>query len=92
MTARLSLAARLDLPAAKPLSEAIRAEAGKDLELDASAVTHLGGLCLQVLIATATAWRAAGKALTIAAPSEDFTAALSVFGLSEQALVSETHA
>lgn len=92
MTARVSLAARLDLPAARPLAAALKAQEGKDIEIDAGAVTHLGGLCLQVLIAAALAWRAAGKSLTFSAQSEDFTSALSVFGLPQEALISETHA
>jgi chemotaxis protein CheX len=92
MTARVALAARLDLPAAAPLAEEIRARAGSDIEIDASAVSHLGGLCLQVLIAAAAAWREAGNALTVSAMSEDFTAALAVFGLTPEALISEKHA
>ena len=92
MTARLALAARLDLPAAAPLADEIRASAGNDLEIDAGAVSHLGGLCLQVLIAAAAAWRDAGNALTVSAMSEEFTAALAVFGLAPEALISEKHA
>ena len=91
MTARIELAPRLDLPAAAPLAEALKAHTGTDVEIDAGAVTHLGGLCLQVLIAAA-AWREAGHALTFTARSEDFTEALSVFGLTQEALVSETNA
>ncbi len=92
MTAPIALAARLDLPAAGPLAEEIRARAGTDLEIDAGAVSHLGGLCLQVLIAAAAAWREAGNALSISAMSEDFTAALAVFGLTPEALISEKNA
>ena len=92
MTARIELAPRLDLPAARPLALALKAHTGKNVEIDAGAVTHLGGLCLQVLIAAAVAWRAAGHSLTFAALSEDFTEALSVFGLTQEALVSETNA
>ena len=92
MTARITLAPRLDLPAATPLAEALKAHAGTDVDIDAGAVTHLGGLCLQVLIAAAAAWREAGHALTFSARSEDFTEALSVFGLTHEALVSETNA
>ena len=92
MTAQIALDARLDLPAATPLAEALKAEAGNDLQLDAGAVTHLGGLCLQVLMAAAETWRGTGKALTFSARSEDFDSALAVFGLTPEALISETKA
>ena len=92
MTTRIELAPRLDLPAARPLAEALKARSGTDVVIDAGAVTHLGGLCLQVLVAAALAWREAGRSLTFAALSEDFTEALSVFGLTQEALVSETNA
>ena len=90
MTAQIALDARLDLPAAAPLAEALRARTGENLDIDAGAVTHLGGLCLQVLMAAAEAWRSSGNALTFSARSEDFDSALAVFGLTPEALISET--
>ena len=80
MTAQLTLPARLDLTAAKPLAQDIAALTG-DLELDASQVTHLGGLCLQVLLAAAQSCQASGRGFQVTAPSEDFDAALSMFGV-----------
>lgn len=92
MRGALSLAARLDLPAAKPLAEALLAERGHDLTIDAGQVTHLGGLCLQVLASAARTWAGDGKALSVSPRSEDFDNALAVFGLEPDALQSETRA
>ncbi len=89
MTAPVPLAPRLDLPAARPLSEAIRARAGQPLDLDAGDVVHLGGLCLQVLLAAAASWRAAGQQLHIRPRSQAFEEALATFGLAPSALESE---
>ncbi len=80
MTAQLTLPARLDLTAAKPLARDLSALTG-NLELDASGVTHLGGLCLQVLLAAAQSCQADGRGFAISAPSDDFDAALSMFGV-----------
>ena len=80
MTAQLTLPARLDLTAARPLAKDISALTG-DLELDASQVKHLGGLCLQVLLAAAQTSQANGHGFAISAPSEDFDAALAMFGI-----------
>lgn len=78
----LILAERLDLTAAAPLAEAIRARRdGGPLRLDAGAVDHLGGLCLQVLLAAAADWRARGPGWTIAPRSAAFDRALAVFGI-----------
>lgn len=91
MTAPLSLAPRLDLPAANPLAEAIRARTGQALDLDAGNVAHLGGLCLQVLLAAAASWRAAGQPLRISPRSQAFEEALAMFGLAPAQLESGQH-
>jgi chemotaxis protein CheX len=82
MTAPFVLPARLDLSAAAPLRDALVGRRGGDLELDAGAVAHLGGLCVQLLLAAAVSWRAAGHSLTLASRSQAFDEALSLFGLS----------
>lgn len=89
MTAELSLSPRLDLAAARPLAQAILAERGKDLMIDAGKVTHLGGLCLQVLASAAMTWRGDGRALALSPRSGDFDAALAIFGLAPASLSSE---
>lgn len=77
----ITLAPRLDLGQAAPLAAALRSHAGSDVVLDASAVTHLGGLTLQVLASAAQTARAAGQGFTITPRSEAFDEALVLFGL-----------
>lgn len=79
--AALVLADRLDLTAAGALAAAIRARRGGPLRLDAGAVAHLGGLCLQVLLAGAADWRARGAGWAIDPRSRAFDRALTVFGV-----------
>lgn len=89
MTGALALAPRLDLRAAAPLAGKIMELRGGDMQIDAGAVTHLGGLCLQVLAAAAKTWREDGRQMTFSDQSEEFGNALAVFGLSSAALQSE---
>ncbi len=84
----LTLASRLDLPAAAPLHAAILARRGAELRLDAGAVSHLGTLCLQVLIAAAAEWRDGGHSLTVAPVSDAFAATLATFGMTPDAVQS----
>lgn len=63
--ATITLPAVLDLRAAGPLKADIQALAGAPLDLDASNVERLGGLCLQVLLAASEAWRAAGHSFRL---------------------------
>jgi chemotaxis protein CheX len=60
MSATITLPAILDLRAAAQLKADIQPHAGAALDLDASRVERLGGLCLQVLIAAEAQWRATG--------------------------------
>ena len=77
----IDLAPRLDLSQVTPLTAALRSASGTDIVLDASSVTHLGGLALQVLAAAAKSARQSGTQFTIAPRSEAFDDALAVFGL-----------
>lgn len=77
----IALASRLDLSQVTPLATALRGATGTDLVLDASAVTHLGGLALQVLASAAKSARQAGTSLIITPRSEAFDDALAVFGV-----------
>jgi len=88
MTA-IALAPRLDLTHAELALTAIRAREGEALVLDAGGVTHLGGLGLQILLAAARSWRAAGLPLTITPRSSAFEEALCLFGVPLDALQSE---
>lgn len=78
-TAVLTLPAVLDVTAAGALRDDLIARRGADLDIDASAVTRFGGLCLQVLLAAAAAWRDDGRILTLAG-SDAFLRSLRLFG------------
>lgn len=83
MTMSLRLPARLDLSAARPLAEELSAHADHPLTLDGSEVRHLGGLCLQVLLAAAIRWRAAGMTLDLVERSAALEEALELFGIDQ---------
>jgi len=61
----ITLPAILDLKAAGPLKAEIQSHAGVALDLDTSKVERIGGLCLQILLAAAETWRAAGHSFRL---------------------------
>jgi len=67
------LAPNLDLLAAQPLKDALLAQRGVALRIDAGQVQRLGGQCLQVLLAARVRWRADGLHFEISGPSQAFT-------------------
>ncbi|MEP9375052.1 STAS domain-containing protein [Mesorhizobium sp. KR1-2] len=75
------LPAVLDLKAAPPLAERLRALRGAALTLDAGRVEWLGGQCLQVLLAAAQSWRADGAALRLAGVTAEFCDGLKRLGV-----------
>lgn len=70
----------LDLKAAAPLKAALLELRGGGMQIDASEVRRMGGLCLQVLLAGARAWSEDGMAYTIEPRSEAFSETLALFG------------
>jgi chemotaxis protein CheX len=70
--ATIVLTSTLDLKAAQPLKAEIQSHAGGELELDASKVERLGGLCLQVIVAAAAAWAAANQTFRLINVGEAF--------------------
>jgi chemotaxis protein CheX len=80
MTQVLVLEPSLGLKEALPLKAALMERRGQPLELDASNVQRLGGLCLQVLLAARRMWAADHQPLTIKAASDAFEEALRLFG------------
>ena len=86
MSATFTLPAKLDLRAAAPLREELLSRTGADLVLDATALTHLGALSLQVLRAAARSWAEAGRSLSITGVSTDLADQLSLLGFSEDTL------
>ncbi|AXC50704.1 STAS domain-containing protein [Paracoccus suum] len=86
MAGTLTLPHRLDLTAARRLTRDLRDRSGAPLVIDASAVSHLGGLCLQVLLAAAQDWGRRGVSLRLAPQSPAFVEALTQFGVGPDAL------
>ena len=60
---------------------------GRSVVLDASGVQRIGGQCLQVLLAAASAWRQDGYSLAFAAPSPAFEDGLSLLGFTPMSLL-----
>lgn len=85
----MRLASNLNLSAAVPLCAEIVQARGAAIKIDASSVECLGGLCLQVLIAAAAAWRRDGFDLVITKPSPAFSEALRLMGAQELLYISE---
>ena len=76
----VSLPPVLDLQAAEPLRAELMALRGRPLTLDASQVTRLGGLCLQVLMSARKMWAEDGLNLTVEQQSSVFSEQLAAFG------------
>jgi chemotaxis protein CheX len=74
------LPAILDLNAAGPLAARLLALRGAAVMLDASQVSRLGGLCLQVLLSAQATWAADGVTLDVTDRSQAFDDALALFG------------
>jgi chemotaxis protein CheX len=68
----MQLPETLDLKAAGPLRAALLEARGGALEIDASNVQRLGGLCLQVLLSAEATWVTDGRPFTISTASPAF--------------------
>jgi chemotaxis protein CheX len=79
-SAGVSLPAILDLQAAEPLRAELMALRGRPLNMDASQVARMGGLCLQVILAARQTWAADGVAIRVDQPSDAFIEQLGAFG------------
>ena len=84
----LLLPRRLDLGQAAGLRQSLLDRRGAPVLLDAGDVAHLGGLCLQVLLAAAQGWRDGGLAFGFRARSAAFDAALVTCSMPLSALLS----
>ena len=90
MTAALRLQDRLDFGAAADLKDSILKQVGSDLEIDASSVSHMGTLCLQILIAASKDWANSGHKFSLKSPSETCITQLSLHGFSAETLTGVT--
>ncbi|MEO9895071.1 MAG: STAS domain-containing protein [Paracoccaceae bacterium] len=88
MAENMKLPARLDLSAAQQLVQDL---ADKDLssgiEFDANEVTHMGALCVQVLIAASRTVQDAGGQMTLDNVSERVDQQLASLGLTKEAVM-----
>lgn len=78
----LDLPEVLDLKAAAPLAAEFLALRGRPVDVDASRVERLGGLCLQVLLSAAKTWKADEMGFALVNPSGDFLEGLVRLGVS----------
>jgi len=90
MTAVITLRERLDFCAAPDLKAEIIGEVGNDLQIDASGVTHMGTLCLQILIAAAQDWTRNGRKFNLTSPSDVCVTQLSLHGFSPETITGVT--
>ena len=84
MTEPLVLQQKLDLPAAAPLAEELKSRLGGDVVLDASEVTQIGALCLQVMLAAATSLKGAGHSLSLTNVNDRVVEQLAQMGFSPE--------
>lgn len=77
--AKLLLEPVLDLGAAERLHARLMDLRGQPLDIDASQVERLGGLCLQVLISARNTWRTDGKSAVVSQASTAFDDAWAMF-------------
>ena len=70
MLEKYALPERLDTATAPGLADALRGRLGEVLMLDGAAVSKVGALGLQVLVAAVRQWREDGKELTLENPSD----------------------
>lgn len=69
---RLELPARLDLLAADELAEALEHLRDTPIQVVAAGVTHVGALCLQILLAARLQWQRDEIEFQLVDPSEAF--------------------
>lgn len=81
MTSTLELAPRLDYEATGALYRRLCDCRGAPLTLDAGAVSYLGALALQLLIAARAQWQRDGEAFAILPRSDAFCEAVVALGL-----------
>jgi len=78
---RMELPGRLDLLAADELAEALEHLRDSPLELVASGVTHVGALCLQILLAARLQWVRDEVAFRIVDASAAFSSGVARLGV-----------
>lgn len=90
MTVTIKLRERLDFGVAPDLKAEFLAQVGNDVQIDASDVTHLGTLCLQIMIAASQDWALNGQKFSMVSPSEVCMTQLSLHGFTPETLTGVT--
>lgn len=81
MTKHLTLPSRLDTSGASSLAQALTANRGQSLTLDASEVAMIGALSFEVIIAAGRQWAIDGQPLALGRLSDRYLAACDALGL-----------
>jgi len=84
MTNIVQLDAKLDISAASELLTTLKSQDGEEVVLDFEKVTHLGALCLQVLLAAAKTFSDQGRTLAITNVSDRVSDQLRVMGMTPE--------
>lgn len=90
MADALCLEGKLDLAAASDLRDTLLAQPPGDVVVDLGAVTLMGALCAQVLVAAAASLQAKGHALQITNCPDPVAGHFAAMGLSPDTLTGST--
>ena len=80
---QFALPARMDVPAAEELAEALEHLRGTPVTIDGGAVQQVSTLCLQMIAAARLQWREDGVAFELDHPSTALGEALEILDLSK---------
>jgi len=83
----LRLPAFLDLPAARPLAQALLERRGQPIVIDGSAVQQLGAQCVQVLLSAKRTWSADQASLSLINCAPRMIEDLHLLGIDPAALI-----
>ena len=75
----VTLPSVIDLKAVAPLHQELLGVRGRPVSVDASGVSRLGALGLQVLMSARATWEQDGQPFAIVQPSDEFSSALQLF-------------
>ena len=81
MSASLTLAPRLDSPAAEGLAKDLVAARGAGILINAEGVIFCGALAMQLLLSARRQWQEDGHPFEIEKPSQDLTEACRLLGV-----------
>ena len=89
MSAVIVLEPKLDMSAAEALLDSLSSVEGQDITIDASHVTHLGVLAMQVILSAQKTFLENNCQITVDSPSEAFTQQAGFLGFNADLTASE---